>query len=66
MSLSEITSPAAIKLAIEECERLGRDRFLSRALRKGVDRIIREAVVLRAAFLQALLSLNWPSPIYLS
>jgi hypothetical protein len=30
MSISDLTSPTAIKLAIEECDRLGRDRFLSR------------------------------------
>ena len=30
MSVSDLTSPTAIKLAIEECDRLGRDRFLRR------------------------------------
>jgi len=30
MSLSDLTSPTAIKLAIEECDRLGRERFLNR------------------------------------
>jgi hypothetical protein len=30
MSLSDLTSPTAIKLALKECDRLGRDRFLSR------------------------------------
>ena len=29
-SLSDLTSPTAIKLAIEECDRLGREKFLSR------------------------------------
>jgi Domain of unknown function (DUF3883) len=30
MSLSDLTSPTAIKLSIEECDRLGRERFLKR------------------------------------
>lgn len=30
MSLSDLTSPTAVKLAIEECDRLGRDVFLTR------------------------------------
>lgn len=30
MSLSDFTSPTAIKLAVEECDRLGREQFLTR------------------------------------
>ncbi len=28
MALSDLTSPTAVKLAIEECDRLGREPFL--------------------------------------